>query len=865
MATATAPTTAPQTSAKKLLVDWANRQDSWVRQLVSEVLSARAECTDEVLDAVFEQYLIEKGLAKGDAVKVGDLELDEETAGTTAEFQLVKLSDVVGVNALATDQEIDFNPALTVLFGENAAGKTGYTRILKQLAAVRTAEPILPNVHDSTAPREQKAVVEYSTGGAPATLEWDGQRGVSPFTHMGIFDASCVRLHIDEDLAYVYTPSDLSLFPYVTAGITAIRVRLDESAKQQQPDPNPYLHQFTRDTQVYAVIETLGAATDISELRSLATVPADSKAEVERLEERVSALQTQAVDAALAVARSRQGLHARLADAARTVAAFRPTEYAKAVEEADQAEREYAALRRDVYPAGAGTEDEEAWEQFVLSGEAYREHLEKHEYPTDGDTCLYCDQPLEPDARRLLQRYREFATDTTRERVRAANERADTEAGPVTGIDVESLLASVRDLQQTDTADDALTSATAMLELLSKVQGELSARKTVSWDEVSGLAEGVQTKSDARSAAAEELIGNLSSKDADRAAALDEARVQLADLKDRVHLASRLKDIEHHVAAAKWVERARSLSNRFTPLLRSLTESAKTASEGLLNSDFATRFQEETAALRAPKVKLEFPGREGKAARRKMVSASHRPSAVLSEGEQKVIALADFLAEASLRLTAAPIVFDDPVTSLDYRRIREVADRVAALAADRQVIVFTHNIWFTTELLARFEKARDRCTYYSVTDHPAKGVVTKGVHPRWDTVKKTRGRINSAIQNAKKHEGEDREAFVEQAYSHIRTWCEVAVEEEILAGVTRRFEPNVMMTALPKIKGDRIEKVTSVVLPVFEKACRIMEGHSQPLETLGVRPSVEELEEDWTALQEALEQYQASPGLPVQS
>ena len=290
-------------------------------------------------------------------------------------------------------------------------------------------------------------------------------------------------------------------------------------------------------------------------------------------------------------------------------------------------------------------------------------------------------------------------------------------------------------------------------------------------------------------------------------------------------------------------------------MLRSLTETAKTASEQLLNADFERHFRAECAALRAPSVALEFPGRQGQAARRKSVSAEARPSAVLSEGEQKVIALADFLAEASMRLTPSPVIFDDPVNSLDYRRVREVAARIAALAGERQVIVFTHSIWLATELLSHFESDKDRCTYYGVSDDGAKGIITAGAHPRWDTVRKTRGRINELIQGADNSEGEVREALIEQAYSLIRSWCEVVVEAELLQNVTQRYQAHVMMTALPKIKGAHLGVAVGKILPIFEKACRVMEGHSQPLETLAVRPALSELREDWAALQAARQEY----------
>ena len=68
------------------------------------------------------------------------------------------------MNALSTDQEIVFNPRMTVLFGENGTGKTGYVRVLKRIASVRTSEPILPNIHKETGAPPPEAIVEYRLG-----------------------------------------------------------------------------------------------------------------------------------------------------------------------------------------------------------------------------------------------------------------------------------------------------------------------------------------------------------------------------------------------------------------------------------------------------------------------------------------------------------------------------------------------------------------------------------------------------------------------------------------------------------------------------------------------------------------------------
>ena len=157
------------------------------------------------------------------------------------------------------------------------------------------------------------------------------------------------------------------------------------------------------------------------------------------------------------------------------------------------------------------------------------------------------------------------------------------------------------------------------------------------------------------------------------------------------------------------------IANTFGGLTRSLTGVSKAATEDLVNQDFERLFGDECKSLRAPQVKLEFPGRDAQSKRRKSLVPKHALSEILSEGEQKVIALADFLAEAAMPQTNAPVILDDPVNSLDYKRLQYVVDRIVQLSAERQVVVFTHNIWFTAELLNRFEKNPGDCRYYEVS------------------------------------------------------------------------------------------------------------------------------------------------------
>ncbi|MEX2108682.1 MAG: AAA family ATPase [Solirubrobacterales bacterium] len=71
---------------------------------------------------------------------------------------------------------------------------------------------------------------------------------------------------------------------------------------------------------------------------------------------------------------------------------------------------------------------------------------------------------------------------------------------------------------------------------------------------------------------------------------------------------------------------------------------------------------------------------------------------VLSEGEQRALALALFLAESSANRGRSAIVLDDPVALLDLERRERVTRRLVEEAKRRQVIVFTHDLAFVQML-----------------------------------------------------------------------------------------------------------------------------------------------------------------------
>ena len=60
---------------------------------------------------------------------------------------------------------------------------------------------------------------------------------------------------------------------------------------------------------------------------------------------------------------------------------------------------------------------------------------------------------------------------------------------------------------------------------------------------------------------------------------------------------------------------------------------------------------------------------------------------------------------------------------------------------------------------------------------------------------------------------------------------------------------------LPKINFDGLESAVGAINPVYEDCCRYIGSHSQPLETLNVRPTLSMLKADWQKVLDARNAY----------
>ena len=836
-----------------LLPRWANNQDGWPRTIAGDVLKNRVQPSDLDIDRYLKLLLSEKKLSDGAFQAVPNIEEKQVDANPLEAVRMDSLKVGDGINALKPGAQIDFAPGVTVIFGENGSGKSGFVRVLKRAAGLRTAEDILHNVRGDKRPTPS-GTFTVTVGTAGQTIPWKNEFGIAPLNRVSIFDARGARLHVEDDLTYVYTPGELTLFPLVQNAIERVRTALEAAIVAKTPGPNVILASFDRSCSIYAIIETLRAATDQDEIKKYAVLPDNVDATIESLNIEVDALKSSNIQNALKRSRDRAAVVKVLKTAIETANAFDIATYVSRVQARDQASR-----RRDEAGSKAfeglgitGVLSEE-WRQFIQAGEEYLKKNTAQTYPNTDDPCTYCQQPLTAKAVELVKKYRDFSNNAIRAALDTAEGQLRDYVAPIVNTKMDTIQQQLA--AETNGGEDVLNPITDVIEQTKKLSLDVAACSAIDWQDKGPSLAAAETVVSGEETRLTGLIASLQTSVEERQAALKAKQTELTELQGKKTTNTLLPLIEKRVSDAKWVTRATIVKSNLTGVLRSLTEAAKDASDELLNKDFGRRFEDECKLLRAPNVTLNFPGRQGQVTRRKLV-ASYKPSQVLSEGEQKALALADFLAEVTSVPASSPVVFDDPITSMDYRRIHEVCDRIVALAEDHQIIVFTHNIWFAAELLSKADKKSWK--YYDIRlEGGDAGVVTAALHPRVDTIAQVSARVKKMIDGAEKQEGEIKAALVEKGYEELRGLSEIVVEHEMLKGVVQRYAPNVMMTKLDKINVGKLQESVAAIMPVFDKSCRYIASHSQPPETQGIRPTLDELKADYDTVLKAREPHKA--------
>jgi len=313
-----------------------------------------------------------------------------------------------GINALAADQRLEFaREGLTVIYGDNGSGKSGYVRVLKHACRTRDGKlSILRDVED-TASTPQSADITFARGAVEELFAWTPQvAGHADLPSVSIFDSRSANIHVEKTNAVAYIPQPMRVLEALAVVCDAVKDKLNAqltALKAQTPRAisTPTLRDDTAaglyvrqlsDKSNIAQLDLLSALTD-DEAKRLTTLEADFAQDPKRAVDRINGQRSRLQEAVGKIEKLIEGVRN---DAFVSRDALEATHAAKAEAALAASEALFAASPLpDVGQAAWRT----LWEaaRAYADGVAYPEKTFP-EAAADEGLCVLCQQPLGADA-----------------------------------------------------------------------------------------------------------------------------------------------------------------------------------------------------------------------------------------------------------------------------------------------------------------------------------------------------------------------------------------------------------------------------------------------------------------------------------
>ena len=842
---------------------WFDARSSWLRAAAQHLIDTRRKPNDADIDALATHCVEEAG---GRLTNTQPSIAPGAILGTAAgsSLRIVDISSIHGVNALGQHARLDLSKAdLTVVYGPNGSGKSGYARLVKHICGARVPEKLHGNVFVGK-DEPVSAVIKVSIQppaqppGEPVSREIDWKAAEGPaqlLSAVHVFDTAT-----GEQLSQsANTASHLPRTMRFVNSLIEISDRVAEVIR-------------TRDkllvSQLPSMPADLAATSSATFIRNLkATVPTQDIDAACRFDE-AQRLERVALEAALAQ-QDPAVAHAKIVGELERVTKLGSEKQAWATAFGeDQAKeimdaRRYAVARRTaaqmfatgffngVPLPGVG---EDVWRRMWNAAAQYAQEYAYpgHVHPNtdEGARCVLCQQELANDAKARMASFGEYVGNQ---------------------LEAEAL-----------SAEQAVTNLVARLPTPPSVDYWLTQGAFIGLEEPGCRRLSDQISERLRMLAQVSVLEEVPLVDwnpwnealSNRATQLNREREALAVLLDpagRQREELRLQElrgiewmaanrIRIHGELALLKTRAELVLAMRSAGTHALTAKSNEIGESELAQGFVDRFNEEMKRLGGAAVPAEMTyRREGKGKLAFLVSLRGSTRKVdnrdvLSEGEQRIVSLAAFFADVTGADRSLPVIFDDPISSLDQRFEEAVAARLVDLASTRQVIVFTHRLSLMVLIQAGAKNRQNLglpAVSVAVQSIDRNGAET-GLPATIDVFsmkpKAGFGVLVNRIGEAKKLNPEIRKVFIKDACSNFRILVERTVEEHLCSEVVVRFRREIQtagrLRRLAAIDGNDCGVINDMMTKysAFE--------HSQSIETPAWLPGPDELLADIKTMQE---------------
>lgn len=782
------------------IINWSKKKPMFLRDAIRRLLKSSA-LTDSDLEEIKNLIKKENGF---DGLQICPIPAQESDIPTISyadnPIKLLQIKSPHNMSALTDGHPLEFSTdRLTIIYGKNGSGKSSYSKILKKMCWSRDKDVVLKkNVYTGDT-SSQSVIIEFLEGNNKVEFVWnEGQQSDKRLDSVFVFDSKCADIYLNKENPSEYKPAGIDILESLVAIFGELSRSFDNEILQLRRIKPQLLEQY-KNTNLYNWYQNIEEQlrNDIYEKLVFS----------EEQKERKSVLEKALMNSNLSEANNNLKLKRQRYQALQKYLNGIETFFSQeAVESICKLNEDYLSKKQASILAKSSYETQSAftigghaWKVLWNAAREYAIHELNVDYPiassNDGAYCVLCHQHLDKEAKERLQKFDLFIQDRTSIELDKTKKNLDETIEKYVNIPNKLISDEIKnEIIEDDSRfkeemevyeNQILKFKDIIVNYLSGKLDKISDNTVFSFSDV---LEQEIAKIDQNIKANDEVINNR-----------EKTQKEFLELDALCHLVNDKDDIIHYFDEYKIKQKLNNCKNSLntraiSSKIGELLESNAIQAQHRVFIDYLNRLNPKIAAkmeLRKTKTTSGVTYQECC-----FTSIQERIIEVLSEGEQKIVAIANFLSECTIDNARNSIVLDDPVNSLDMDYRESIAKIIVELSQNRQVIVMTHDLYFLRLLSDIYKSAYSSECFITCLNAIEDNIgmvsdeipfLAKNVQERIDTITSDLSLLRSIdISQVNK-----REIIINDLKDKMRQLLERTVEDVLVNNTITRFSKNI--------------------------------------------------------------------------
>lgn len=783
------------------IIIWVKKLPYWQQYLSEKILMGHG-VSESDLDHIYNIFKKEFQLVDEVLKKEEILFAVSRTSTIVDPIKWRGLRNVFGVNALKSSEKLEVGDNLTLIYGENGSGKSGYTRLLNNIFISRGDKIILSNIFSEEKEEVNVDVLFEKLDNKIDEYSFPEIKKHPYASRVSVFDTHSATHDLTTESELNILPTEFVFFEKLLKYTQEVKKRLDKEISDKTIK-NSFIDYFDKDTVIKDIILDLDFNTKIDDLIKKVEINESDTEKYKNMENQKIELK------ALKIEEKSKEYSKLILDITnikrkiillnekfssnRLVQTKELLEKNKRFTELSSKEGLVQFKDDDITELGS-----QEWKDFIEAAQNYYTIINENI-----DYCIFCGQKL--DDIKIIDKYWNYLQSSAEKKLKESNNniakiKEDFKSLSFDLFIKESKIDEWLQEYHKGIYDEIIAIEKIYNELNQEI---LNSFKKSTWnDDISAKAIDVIKLDELIELIKKQQQSLDSDKIKEKIHEINVYQNEYSD-KQKVATLGLVPQINLFILNSLWVENAKK---HLITTVRITKFQTKLFSKYVTNQ-YIKKFDEECEKLNANfSAEIKQRGRIG-TTMSKLTVKGNKPTEVLSEGEQRSIALANFLAETSLHNENICIIFDDPVSSLDYSRREIIAQRLVEEAREKQVVIFTHDLTFLLSLQSRSEKESIECRSTKISKiQNTTGIVENDLPWIGMLVKKRIGYLKEKLKRLERLEKEitpenpeKKEQYEELAKfwtMKLRETWERTIEEILFNNAVQRFSPSIQTQKL---------------------------------------------------------------------